>query len=373
MTEYEIEMALVGGVNLSYWNPGSEYKAQIKDILKINFEQDIFDYQYYIPERLQKVVATKLGFSEKELSLASFSAFSQSTVSIVTVSAFLAKKNLKLGIVSPVYFSVQTCCNDLKIPYVFFDEFAPNVNESFDENLLLKSECDAFWFTSPINSTSVYFNQKVKDGIQKILDAGRWVILDESLCVNGMELSRTFGIHEKLIYIYSPHKTLGIQGIKFSTVVTHQKYYAEIDSLRDSYGGSLNCSSLQGVAHFASSNFEGCVDFYNTFWQKNLEVIKQVLSRYDFVRVSPEVAGHYAMVFVNRSVDEKNFVDTMKALMKKVGYSVYPGSMQGFDTTRRFCFRVNLLLNKVDLEKGLVAVLDYFKNTLFVANSMKGE
>ena len=33
MTEYEVEMALAGGVNLSYWNPGSEYKAQIKDIL----------------------------------------------------------------------------------------------------------------------------------------------------------------------------------------------------------------------------------------------------------------------------------------------------------------------------------------------------
>ncbi|MBO5531168.1 MAG: aminotransferase class I/II-fold pyridoxal phosphate-dependent enzyme [Fibrobacter sp.] len=373
MTEYEVEMALAGGVNLSYWNPGSEYKAQIKDILKINFEQDIFDYQYYIPERLQKVVATKLGFSEKELSLASFSAFSQSTVSIVTVSAFLAKKNLKLGIVSPVYFSVQTCCNDLKIPYVFFDEFAPNVNESFDEDLLLKSECDAFWFTSPINSTSIYFSQKVKEGIQKLLDFGKWVFLDESLCVYGKELLRTFGIQDKLFYIYSPHKTLGIQGVKFSVVVAHRKYYNEIDCLKDCYGGSLNCSNLQGVTHFASPNFDECVTFYNKFWRDNLGLVKSILTQYDFAHVSSEIAGHYAMIFMNSSVETPKYVKAMKVLMQEQGYYVYPGFMQGFDTTRRFCFRVNLLLNKVDLEKGLVAVLDYFKNTLFVANSMKGE
>ena len=79
------------------------------------------------------------------------------------------------------------------------------------------------------------------------------------------------------------------------------------------------------------------------------------------------------MIFMNSSVETPKFVKAMKVLMQEQGYYVFPGFMQGFDTTRRFCFRVNLLLNKVDLEKGLVAVLDYFKNTLFVANSMKGE
>ena len=357
MTEYEVEMALAGGVNLSYWNPGSEYKAQIKDILKFDFESDFFDYEYYISEKFQKVVATKLGVSEANFKFAGLSVFSQSTVSIVTVSAFLARKNLKLGIVSPVYFSVQTCCNDLKIPCMFFDEFAENINENFDPDLLLKSECDAFWFTSPINSTSIYFSQKVKDGIQKLLDFGKWVFLDESLCVYGKELLRTFGI----------------QGVKFSVVVAHRKYYNEIDCLKDCYGGSLNCSNLQGVTHFASPNFDECVTFYNKFWRDNLGLVKSILTQYDFAHVSSEIAGHYAMIFMNSSVETPKFVKAMKVLMQEQGYYVYPGLMQGFDTTRHFCFRVNMLLNRDDLKKGLFAVLDYFKNTLFVANSMKGE
>lgn len=360
MTEYEIEMALAGGVNLSYWNPGSEYKAQIKDILKFDFESDFFDYEYYISEKFQKVVATKLGVSESDFKFAGLSVFSQSTVSIVTVSAFLARKNLKLGIVSPVYFSVQTCCNDLKIPYMFFDEFAENINENFDPDLLLKSECDAFWFTSPINSTSIYFSQKVKEGIQKLLDFGKWVFLDESLCVYGKELLRTFGIQDKLFYIYSPHKTLGIQGVKFSVVVAHRKYYNEIDCLKDCYGGSLNCSNLQGVTHFASPNFDECVTFYNKFWRDNLGLVKSILTQYDFVHISSDVAGNYAMIFFNRHVDDDCFIEAMKVLMKEHAFCVYPGSMQGFNMTNCFCFRVNLLLNKEYLENGLVSVLDYF-------------
>lgn len=55
MTEYEVEKTLAGGVYLSYWNPGSEYKAQIKDILKFDFESDLFDYEYYISEKFQKL------------------------------------------------------------------------------------------------------------------------------------------------------------------------------------------------------------------------------------------------------------------------------------------------------------------------------
>jgi hypothetical protein len=33
--------------------------------------------------------------------------------------------------------------------------------------------------------------------------------------------------------------------------------------------------------------------------------------------------------------------------------------MHGFDISKQFCFRINLLLNKTDLEKGLISVLDY--------------
>ena len=102
-------------VNLSYWNAGSEYKAQLKDILKYESVQDIFDYQYYLPESIKKNIATKLGFSSEDFYESQGFAFSQSTHSIVTIAVFLSQRNLKTGIIAPAYFTAQTCLDDLKV------------------------------------------------------------------------------------------------------------------------------------------------------------------------------------------------------------------------------------------------------------------
>lgn len=377
MTDYEIEMELDEAleefrglkppVNLSYWNSGSDYKAQIKKILKLEGEQDIFDYHYYFPEDLKEKIAQKLGFPAEDCKKAFFHALSQSTLSIAVITVLLSKMKVKLGIVAPVYFSVLDCCDDLKVPYRIFDGFLPDLKETFDENVLLKSDCGAFWFTSPVNSCSIHFSQKVKDTIQKLLDAEKIVILDESLTVNSKELTRTFGVQENLIYIYSPHKSLGLQGIKFSALIAHKKYYDEINSLNDSFGGSLNYSCQQGISHFTSQNFDECLSVYNQFWRDNLSAVRKILASYSFVSVPQDIFGHYAIIFVDGTIDDRAFVDAMKNLMKEKGYFVYPGSMQGFGSKQRFCFRINLLLDKKDLEQGLRAVLDYFKDHLGAA------
>lgn len=377
MTDYEIEMELDEAleefrglkppVNLSYWNSGSDYKAQIKKILKLEGEQDIFDYHYYFPEDIKEKIAQKLGFPAEDCKKAFFHALSQSTLSIAVITVLLSKMKVKLGIVAPVYFSVLDCCDDLKVPYRIFDGFLPDLKETFDENVLLKSDCGAFWFTSPVNSCSIHFSQKVKDTIQKLLDAEKIVILDESLTVNSKELTRTFGVQENLIYIYSPHKSLGLQGIKFSALIAHKKYYDEINSLNDSFGGSLNYSCQQGISHFTSQNFDECLSVYNQFWRDNLSAVRKILASYSFVSVPQDIFGHYAIIFVDGTIDDRAFVDAMKNLMKEKGYFVYPGSMQGFGSKQRFCFRINLLLDKKDLEQGLRAVLDYFKDHLGAA------
>ena len=375
MTDYEIEMELdravqdcqkqgYPSVNLSTWNSGSEYKEQLKNILKLDNGFDIFDYQYYFQEDARKKLAYKLGFSAEDCKKEFFHALTQSTLSIATIAVLLSRMETKLGIISPYYFSVPDCCDDLKLPYTIFADFMEDINESFDVDLLLKSDCTAFWFTSPLNSCSIYFGQRVTDGIQKLLDAGKLVILDESLCINGRELSRTFGIQENLIYIYSPHKALGIQGIKFSVLVAHKKFYDDIDSLGDSYGGSLNYSCQQGYFHFISPNFDECMTVYNKFWQKNLSAARQVLASYSFASLSAETYGHYAMIFIDSTLDDRCFVDAMKQLMREKGYFVYPGVMQCFDPKHHFCFRINLLLNRTDLEHGLKAVLDFFKDNI---------
>ena len=375
MTDYEIEMELdktvkecVKGrkkepVNLSYWNSGSEYKALIKKIFKTKSEHDIFDYHYYFPSDSLEKVAHKLGFSDEDCKKSDLHPFTQSTLSISILLALFSKMSVKLGIIEPVYFSVTECCDVFKLPYILFGGFIQDINTTFDVDLLLNSDCTAFWFTSPVNSCSIYFNQNVKDGIQKLLDAGKLVVFDESLCINGMELCRTFGVQENLIYIYSPHKTIGLQGIKFSVIAAHKKYYDELDSMADVYGGSLDCSCREGFRHFASDNFDACNSAYNRFWLENFSLVKNMVESCDFASVSPETYGHYAMIFIDYHLDDRSVVNAMKKMIKEQGYFIYPGIMQGFEIKDRLCFRVNMLLNRSDLEKGLESILDWLKNT----------
>ena len=372
MTDYEIEMELGAAlealpkenppVNLSDWNSGSDYKDKLASVVKLSKKSDLFDYRYLFPDCIRKDLAHKLGFSDEAYENSFFAPVSQSTLSIVTLAIFLKKHNQKVGIVEPVYFSVQSCVDDIGIPYRLFSDYMENINSTFDVEELLQSDCTAFWFTSPVNSCSIYFKERVTKGIQKLLDAGKIVILDESLCVNGYELSRVFGVQENLLYIYSPHKALGLQGIKFSYVVCHTKYYDDINNLKDIYGGSLCYSCQEGARHFVSKKFDDCRDVYTAFWQDNFLKVKNIVKNYDFARISPETFGHYAMIFIRCAVDDASFVEAMKRLMKEKGYFVYPGIMQGFKSEKGLYFRVNMLLNTDDIEKGLKAVLDFIKN-----------
>ena len=372
MTYYEIENELEAFLKsfpkdrqptcLSYWNSGSDYKEKIAATVKLCGKSDLFDYQYFFPDSIKKDIAHKLGFSDDAYEKSFFAPLSQSTLSIVTVAIFLKKYDQKVGIIEPIYYSAQDCFDDFAVPYRLFSDYMENINSTFDADALLQSDCTAFWFTSPINGCSIYFKDHVIKGIQKLLDAGKMVVLDESLCVNGMELSRALGVQENLIYIYSPHKTLGIQGIKFSYVVVHTKYYEDINNLEDTYGGSLNYSCQEGAEHFISKNFDDCLQRYTNFWQENFLKVKGILKNYDFAHVLPETFGHYAMIFIDRPVTDACFIEATKFLMKEKGYYVYPGAMQGFDSKKGFCFRVNMLLNATDIEKGLRAVLDYIKN-----------
>lgn len=372
MTDYEIEMTLqeaqesfpVGArpVNLSYWNTGSEYQSALRKILKCDTEQDLFDYHYYLPEGSEKPIALKLGFSDGDCENLCIAPLTQSTIAIPAIIAFLARHNMRLGIIRPAYFTVEECCKDFKVPCTVFDDYEEDINEKFDAQRLLDSGCQAFWFTSPINSMSIYFKDHVIKEIQKILDAGKVIVLDESLCMNGMELARKFGMQENLIYIYSPHKALGLQGIKFSATVVHKKFYDENDDIQDYYGGSLNYSCQQGASHFITKNYDQCIAFYKDYYQKNLKIAREIIQKYDFAHVSSEIAGHYAMIFLDWPIDDEVFVNSMKNLMKESGYFVFPGIMQDFDTSKRFCFRINLLLNRRDIEKGLNVILEYLKN-----------
>jgi len=371
MTDYEIEMELQDAqnsfpvdkrpVNLSYWNSGKEYKSELQQILDYESEQNIFDYEYYLPKGTEKPVALKLGFSVDDYEKIELDPLVQSTLAISSLVAFFSNQKMTVGIIRPAYFTVEDCCKDFKVPYKIFDEFTQNFNESLDSKKLLSSSCDVFWFTSPINSMSVYFSNQVVKEIQKILDAGKIVVLDESLALNGMELSRTFGAQENLIYIYSPHKTLGIQGIKFSVTVVHKKLFEEIDKIKDYYGGSLNYASQQGVAHFISKNFDDCVAFYKKFYLENKQCAIDIIQKYDFAHVSSQIAGHYAMIFLDWAIDDETFVASMKKCMKQFGYFVFPGIMQDFNTSKRFCFRINLLLNRNDIKQGLTQVLEYLR------------
>ena len=142
MTDYEIEMELEAAlktfpkdrqpVNLSYWNSGSDYKKKLAEKVKLCEKSDLFDYQYFFPDRIKRDLARKLGFSDQAYENSFFAPLSQSTLSIVTLAIFLKKYGKKVGIIEPVYFSAQSSFDDLAIPYRLFGGYMENINSTFE-------------------------------------------------------------------------------------------------------------------------------------------------------------------------------------------------------------------------------------------------
>jgi hypothetical protein len=202
----------------------------------------------------------------------------------------------------------------------------------------------ALWLTNPVYNTGQYGLSDRAGDLIALLDAGVIVVADEALAVPPSPLAAAFGGHRGFIGIYTPHKSICVNGLKFSAVLSHPDREPSFDHWSDVLSGGLGLSALTAIDHFLSGDFDRYRDEFlaeveqTRAWHMESLACEAPRAVHDHA-----VRGHFLTVYFPTLPaclgDDLVFLGEA---LEASGASLIPGSRSGFDPALGFCFRVNL-------------------------------
>lgn len=348
--------------DISHWNSGAEYKKLIMSEYKPSNFLNISDYHYsyeYPYETKQRVLSQLTTSSDNKSSCVFFH---NATATICCIADYLKKHNYKkICVIDPAYFSICSCLlsfglnvnketilqnneNDVILPY---------------DNIIQKGY-DVVWITSPVFSTGIYFSQKQIDLINCLIQKGIFLIIDESAASPKLTLASHLNSSENIIEIFSPHKYLSMNSIKFAVIVCNQSIATYFEDWIDVFIGSLPASTCMAIDHFLSDNFISCLNIHDQYIENNIKLIQELCTIFPNNYFSG-MATNYITI-QNRTVSYTNSlknIDILK-IMKQTHVSFIPGYINGFNEAWGFCYRVNLTQDASVIKNSLGRLFSYF-------------
>lgn len=362
--EFEKNIEKKGGkaIDLSHWDPGSNYNKLLMSKLEmpVLFEPLNYLYSYEFEKESHKKVEEKLiGETHNECSVF----FANSTIAIVNICNFLQKNRLKnVCVLQPSYFTVGPCMESFGLNVNYISLINQNGKFIIPIKQVLSYEFDVVWITSPVFCASTYFDEEEIKKIQYLLNQNIFIVCDESLSIPKYNLRQKLVNTDKLFNIYSPHKVISTNTIKFSCLICCKKYEDFFDQWTDLFSGGLSNSTKIAIEHFLSSNYVDCLNLHVDYTNEIKNVIAELLRtnvNYRDIFYSHSV-GQYMTVFCPFvPYIESTKQDFIKELIYKTEVSILPGYLEGFLEEFGFCFRINLTLNKSTIIPSLNKVLLY--------------
>lgn len=333
-------------INVSDWNPSLEFKEKLQQsiCMENNFNEIDYVFSYTFSKEEHNKILNKLGYNNQKGDRAILITPNGSS-SIRNVLHWLKENNYKkLLTISPTYFTVFYGCNDYGIEYK--EIFLTRSNSTFvlNEEILFQEikQYDAVWVTNPVYCTSVYFEQDIIKIFSKILEMGKILISDESLCTTGHELLRQLGHYKNFIGIYSPHKSICVNGNKFSVITYNNEETILFNDWVVPLSGNLLISNGIAVNHYLSPNFELYQQRFNEQILINYNKLKQYLKDI-YVDYDYKAEGYLITLYFPHIPGEKGFDKYfLKTLISSTGSTLIPGIRNHFGKEIGFCFRVNL-------------------------------
>lgn len=336
--------------NVSHWDSSQEFQQTMNRVLSIPKQSMPWNYYYtYSISHLDRTnILKNIGVNPSSISNTMGLLLQSSTIAIVNMINLLTHYNKKkLCILQPSYFSVAHCCETFSlkysIEYITFDDGQAVI----PIEKIMKNGYDCIWITSPIFCTGVYFNKTETAKIIQLIQSGVTVVFDESLALPGKELVRTIPLNQQVFFIYSPHKAISMNGIKFSAIVCDKFYEDFLEQWVDVFSGALSSSNRDAVYHYISPNYLlECYPTYVNYIDKARTAIEELLNCYPNAKTLPNALGHYMNIFTNNSISDTNQVFTLiEKLINTYHTSFIPGVLNGFDAMTNFSFRINLTGN----------------------------
>lgn len=353
-------------VNVSDWNPSIDFKEKVQHKLIMDNKFNPIDYVFsytFSPQNHDEILS-KLGYNN----------YQQKRSILITPNGSSSIRNAlhwlkqnkcnKLLAISPTYFTVFCGCQDYGIEYK--ELFLHRYNSSFvvDEKELFDKvmQVDAVWITSPVYCTSTYFDNFMINNFIKILKLGKIIIADESLCISGHELIRKLGNYTNFLGIYSPHKSLCVNGNKFSLIT----YAKEEDNVFNDWvvalSGNLLISNGIAVNHFLSDAFEKYSNAFNVQLKLNFMEVKKLLYELE-VDFDYEAQGYLITLYFKNIDGNLGYNEVfLKKLINNTGTTMIPGVRNHFSADLGFCFRINLCCLNINMYHALKRLIIYLKS-----------
>lgn len=331
--------------NVSHWDSSSKFQQSMNRVL--HFPREVYPwnyhYSYSIPEKYREKLLSRIGINSCVDAVPII--FPSSTISIVNILNLLSKcGKKKMCILQPSYFSVAPCCEkfgiDYEFEYITFNNFGIQI--PFEN--IINNQYDCIWITNPIYSAGILLDKNYIKQLLALKEKGIMLIFDESLIIPGYETARNIEFDINTIAIYSPHKAISMNGVKFSAVICNSFYEDFFDHWIDVFSGALSCSNRNAIYHYVSDNYlNSCLPQYNNYIEKVRTEVENVIEQFPDAYTYPNCIGHYMNIFTKTSINSNtqllNFIENIS---KKYYISLIPGIANGYNPKSPFSFRINL-------------------------------
>ena len=331
--------------NVSSWLASTGYSQTMLTELKMPDINTIdYVYTYSMDRQILSDVKNRLDSNNNGESGITF--VDNGTQAIITLVNLIKRNNFrKICIVNPAYFTIAQALKAFDIEYDLINVKRVNGQYVLPYEELVAAQYDVIWITSPLFSTSVYYDIKTVEMLNKIMDLGTLIISDECFCVSGHELIGHVRNKNNFIAIYSPHKSLCVNTFKFAAIIYPSRFDAFIEHWVDVLTGNLPASSLSAISHFLTPNYDHCLSIYKKFMFSACEAVQNMLCSKDNVVSDKVVIGSLmTLYFNNLSYDQIKSLSFMKSVIFDTGVAFYPSFLNGLDETFGFAFRINLAL-----------------------------
>lgn len=324
--------------NLSWWDPGDEYKASIAEYLNPPQITDVQNYRYTCgADELSALSKNLTGKDLLATSGANLSLFPNGSIAILNVLRYLkVRAHCKLLLIVGVpYFSIPLVCKTLRLPYVY----APMDDTGHFHVPPDSMGCDCVWFTNPLYCSGHAFTSDDKAALTKIIASGALCVFDECIAPNKHELVRTLGVHKNTIYLYSPLKSIAVNGIKFAVAISSDDIKEALVTDSDFFTGALSTSVISAVRLFLSKEFDSIFKIRDEHIKRNLALLQGSSLDYNGIFLP-----NY--VFYRHPCPLKSAEKLLGEICREARCCVIPAQASGIHMhIGEFGFRINLLLD----------------------------
>jgi len=331
--------------HLSHWDSSAQIAQAMLEHLRLPPPALPSPYIYPYELGLQSRLIKRLGLEPKERDCL---VVPNGTNAMLFAAWWLKTLALeRVIILCPSYFPAFYACEMVGLRFVSLHMRRFGGEWHFPEDELKRltggDGKTAVWITNPVYCTGFYLSGGDASIITSLLDAGVTVVLDECLAINGKEIARHILSRGGLLGLYSPHKAVCMNAIKFAALVYHSSHQQFFDHWADVIVGGLGTSVLSALQHFLGTSFaEFQAAFLGKLVAPRREIEQAVREATPSIEIDHNSEGYFLTCYTPRLAAEGTDAEWLRRLVFSTGAIVIPGHRNHFPRETGFNFRINL-------------------------------